>query len=73
MDGEGCLRTENPRLILQADFVLILVSRQRQAPDDPIGLRYPIRVYQSGRSSIFPFSIFLNRFDETTQIRKKKM
>ncbi len=56
MGGEGHQRTENPRGILQAEHALILVIRQRQAPDDPIGLRYPIRVYQSGPSSIFPLS-----------------
>ena len=53
MDGEGFLRTENPRRILQAVNALILEAGRRQAPDEPIGLRYPIRVYQSGRSSIF--------------------
>ncbi len=59
MDGEGRPRTENPRAILQAVMTLILAIRRRQAPDDPIGLRYPIRVYQSGRSSTIPFSIFV--------------
>jgi hypothetical protein len=45
---------ENPRAVLQAGTILILGMRQRQAPDDPIGLRYPIRVYQSGLSSNNP-------------------
>jgi hypothetical protein len=49
-------RTENPRAILQAGNILILGIRRRQAPDDPIGLRYPIRVYQSGPSSMYPSS-----------------
>lgn len=52
----GFQRTENPREKLQAGFILTLVNRQRQAPDDPIGLRYPIRVYQSGQSSRDPSS-----------------
>ena len=52
----GFPRTENPRAIPQAGLILILVVRQRQAPDDPIGLRYPIRVYQSGQSSRYPSS-----------------
>jgi hypothetical protein len=57
MDGGGIPRTENPRKNLQAVKMLTLADRRRQAPDDPIGLRYPIRVYQSGRSSISPLSI----------------
>jgi hypothetical protein len=69
MGGEGSPRTENPRTFLQAVTNLILANRQRQAPDDPIGLRYPIRVYQSGRSSIIPFSIFLIiRFDKREEM-----
>jgi hypothetical protein len=59
MDGGGILRTENPRQNLQAVKTLTLADRRRQAPDDPIGLRYPIRVYQSGRSSISPLSTHL--------------
>ncbi len=52
----GFPRKENPRAILQAGNILILALRQRQAPDDPIGLRYPIREYQSGPSSMSPSS-----------------
>jgi hypothetical protein len=59
MGGDGFPRTENPRAILQAEHALILAMRVRQAPDDPIGLRYPIRVYQSGPSSVHPLSTHL--------------
>jgi hypothetical protein len=51
---------ENPRAFLQVESHLILVVRRRQAHDGHIGLRYPIRVYQTGRSSILSFSIFLD-------------
>ena len=71
MGGEGRPRMENPRTFLQAVKELILANRQRQAPDDPLGLRYPIRVYQSGRSSIIPFSIFLiRRYDQREEMFK---
>jgi hypothetical protein len=33
-------------------------SEERQASDDPIGLRYPIRVYESGQSSHIPAPSF---------------
>ena len=55
----GFPQKENPRAILQAGNILTLVLRQRQAPDDPIGLRYPIREYQSGRLSMSPSSAVL--------------
>ena len=54
----GSSVTENPRTDPQKGIVLILAMRQRQAPDDPIGLRYPIRAYQPGPSSSVPASPF---------------
>lgn len=45
-------------------------SEERQAPDDPIGLRYPIRVYESGQSSHTPapsVRFLLNKNKERTQ------
>jgi len=55
MGGAG--RYITVRRILGSSFVaadrLIHVSRERQAPDDSIGLRYPIREYQGGQSSSF--------------------
>ena len=61
-------RKENPRAILQAGSILILALRQRQAPDDPIGLRYPIREYQSGRLSISPSSADLIMFGRQKEV-----
>jgi|ETN01SMinimDraft_4_1059930.scaffolds.fasta_scaffold98933_2 hypothetical protein len=64
----GFPRKENPRAILQAGNILILALRQRQAPDDPIGLRYPIREYQSGRLSMSPSSADLITFGHQKEV-----
>ena len=55
---EVFLDSQNPRTKLSAVSSLTEPSQEREAScRRPIGLRYPIRVYQSGQSSQSPFSV----------------
>jgi hypothetical protein len=55
MDGSGHIADgESSAQSFKAAFVPILDRRERQAPDDFIGLRYPIRAYQYCQSSRTP-------------------
>ena len=63
------------RILVQfckADVHLILVMRRRQAPDDSISLRYPIRVYQSGLSSSNPSSAVPFVYRHLSSLKKKE-
>jgi len=57
---------ENPRFNFKAARMRLILAFREAAPDEPIVMRYPIRVYQSDQSSqnVFSTLFFTRRLKE---------